>query len=118
MLAYISPTFVYLTAGPPRFDAALLLLMILTVSYLMDVWVSPIPFRILYMFAAVLINEVFCATASKLILSLFRYPINAPVHHVVTYSHSLSSFSFLMQLVYLEHDSMAVSFSLLWLLLL
>lgn len=56
MFAYTSTAFEYLTGGPPDFDASLVLLMLLSVSVLMDVWVTPIPFRFAYILPALIIN--------------------------------------------------------------
>lgn len=62
MLAFWSPAFEYLTSGSPQFDAALVLLMLVSVGVLMDVWVTPIPFRFGYIFPSLIINVFLVAT--------------------------------------------------------
>lgn len=58
-LAFKSVTFAFLTAGPPVFNAALVLQSVVGISVLLDVWVTPIPFRLLYIIPAVILHVLF-----------------------------------------------------------
>lgn len=65
MLSYTSPTFVYLIAGGTKFSTSVLLVFLLSVFSIMDVWVTPIPFRLLYILPAVTMNLILTSLASK-----------------------------------------------------
>ncbi len=64
MFSYVSPTFAYLIAGTTKFNTSVVLIFILTVSSIIDVWVTPIPFRVFYILHAIIMNLIIACLAS------------------------------------------------------
>lgn len=65
MMSFIWPPAARLTAAPtaPIFDASATLLLLVTVASTMDVWVTPIPFRLTYVPIAALYNTMIALLA-------------------------------------------------------
>lgn len=71
LLAFNAAPFAYLTAGPPVVNTALIMLLVVVASILLDVWVTPIPFRLVYIAPAIMLNVAFTFAAGSSLTVVF-----------------------------------------------